>query len=570
MPPPPGLPPPSPPPPPDPLALQNALETALTGNATTGVSVAISLQSDSTQVFTGLTFGADITASEIVLAGEAGTTLSAAGLGGTGGKGKGDGTSNSTGNATSSRRSLQLDGCNGGVCSLLFTVQAGAPPIILRDLIIRGAIQIEGGSLQATNCMFDGTGLGPTSAITITGGSATLTSSTIRQYELGGIDMTGGTLNVQESSIDNNGAGGSSIFGGLAIRGDGANVELSNVQIEDNGRAANECSADCIRGGGLLLAGSNANVRLLDRTVIQRNRAFEGDQIYVDTAIATTDMLEYHLPTPLGHYVIITDRGTSTQLGMAIVDATFPFECTPGSYGDNETAQSSPRCSGRCPAGYHCPGATVHPILCARGKYCPEGAQVETDCPAGTFSANEGVGSIAGCLPCRPGTQCPAGSAQETECTVGTHAPNSSSATCTDCLPGTYQDIAGNTTCKPCPTGRYCLAKSAFPELCPAGTYSDTTGGNTIGSCKQCVLGRYCNEGAKEPLECPAGTTGAQMGLSSIDQCAPCVYPTYSSRGSTVCDSCQAEFYLDPFAGTNSSANDRCRSASSAENARRT
>ena len=61
-------------------------------------------------------------------------------------------------------------------------------------------------------------------------------------------------------------------------------------------------------------SGSNANVRLGDRTVIQRNRAFEGDQIYVDTAIATTDMLEYHLPAPLGHYVIITDRGTVYEL----------------------------------------------------------------------------------------------------------------------------------------------------------------------------------------------------------------------------------------------------------------
>ena len=85
-------------------------------------------------------------------------------------------------------------------------------------------------------------------------------------------------------------------------------MNLQQTRIEWNGQDNGQ-----LRGGGLRVAGGQAQVAISNGTVIRRNRAFEGDQIYVDTAFTTLwclllSSVTYTLPTPLGHYLIITDR----------------------------------------------------------------------------------------------------------------------------------------------------------------------------------------------------------------------------------------------------------------------
>jgi len=171
---------------------------------------------------------------------------------------------------------------------------------------------------------------------------------------------------------------------------------------------------------------------------------------------------------------------------MAIVDAAFPFECDAGSYGNDRdrSTQSSPRCSGRCPPGYHCPGATVVPIRCRPGTYCVEGSAAETLCPSGTFSSVSGLQSDAGCQTCRAGTVCAAGSDEESPCLRGTYAPFANSTTCLACEPGTFQDQTGRTECKICAKGFFCPRGAAAQLPCLAGTYSDVSGISNISQCK--------------------------------------------------------------------------------------
>ena len=44
-------------------------------------------------------------------------------------------------------------------------------------------------------------------------------------------------------------------------------------------------------------------------------------------------------------------------------------------------------CSGRCPAGKFCSGATVEPETCPPGSFCALGSAAPLPCPGGTFGA---------------------------------------------------------------------------------------------------------------------------------------------------------------------------------------
>ena len=430
----------------------------------------------------------------------------------------------------------------------LFTIRPGAPRVVLVNLTMRGGVRVEGGDLNMINCVLDGNGLGPMTAMTITAGVVELFESNIINYELGGISVTGGALTVVRSNIRRNGYDSNSTFGAIEVAGSStAVVNLDDSHIEYNGRSSDDCTYPnvCVRGGGLYIAGLQALVNMGQGTVMRHNLAYEGDQIYVRDARALVG-LRYILPTPLGHYIIITDRGNDATLGMQVVDSTYPFECAPGMYGDNVTDQSSPRCSGRCTPGYYCPGATARPIICTPGHHCELGSNVEADCPAGTFGPSFGLTSSSACLQCRAGMSCPQGSSVETPCPVGTYAPLNGTVTCVPCEAGTYQDVPGQTQCMICPTGHYCPAGAAVLIPCPAGTYADIEGLRNESECETCIRGHYCLLGTSEPRPCDAGRVGRLEGLRDSSSCTQCITPTDSPAGSTTCDRCIAGAYTPP------------------------
>ena len=92
-------------------------------------------------------------------------------------------------------------------------------------------------------------------------------------------------------------------------------------------------------------------------------------------------LLEYSLPAPNGRW--INAPGGSTQLLTDGVTSDYPFACSPGVSGSSSdvVAQNGPQCTGLCPEGFMCPGATGTPATCSEGGFCPRSSAAAAPCP---------------------------------------------------------------------------------------------------------------------------------------------------------------------------------------------
>ncbi|RLN86843.1 hypothetical protein BBJ28_00010856, partial [Nothophytophthora sp. Chile5] len=256
-----------------------------------------------------------------------------------------------------------------------------------------------------------------------------------------------------------------------------------------------------------------------------------------------------------------------------------PIPCKPGSYTSlNNTktvgpASAWPACI-TCPAGYFCIEAATTPQVCGKGKYSASGAKVCSTCQAGYF-CNSDVTSAANMLSnavgwtapgalygtCYNGTYCPSGSdsepALETDaCPPGYFCPTAIPAPII-CPAGTYSNLTGQDSISDCtstpagffslegalaPTGVcspgfYCPLRSTSRTQvpCPARYYINRTMGESEEDCALCVSGAYCPLGTAYPITCPTGYY-CRTGISSPE---PCPIGTYSnSTGLRQVDDC--------------------------------
>lgn len=113
---------------------------------------------------------------------------------------------------------------------------------------------------------------------------------------------------------------------------------------------------------------------------------------------------------------------------------------------------------GKCPAGYYCPNlATILPLDCPKGKFCPEGAERPSDCPLGTYNDLLNKKDSRECKPCTANYYCPI-----------------------------LGQAAVDTVNHACDKGFVCYGGSLRPEptdkttgdICPRGAYCDNTGLN--------------------------------------------------------------------------------------------
>ena len=182
---------------------------------------------------------------------------------------------------------------------------------------------------------------------------------------------------------------------------------LIRSPCQDNEAAAGHGDALHVLGGhvtlraGSLLAKSLANA--------------SGLAIYI-----VSGTVEYYLPAPLGRWILPDSSATRATL-VSGGHSEYPYACAPGLYGsDNSTSsQSSPQCSGLCPAGSYCGSATHTPQLCPPGSYCAAGSPLATPCPGGTYSSANGSSSVGDCLPCPAGSSCFPGSTGPSACYAG-------------------------------------------------------------------------------------------------------------------------------------------------------
>ena len=180
-----------------------------------------------------------------------------------------------------------------------------------------------------------------------------------------------------------------------------------------------------------------------------------------------------------------------------------------------------------CPAGMFCKdpanptGIGAYPTLdthgCSPGKYCPQAATTEKDCPIGTYRNTRGAKSEYDCdivpagyyvsspgtadyksFECATGHYCPAGSISSTQekCPAGTFRANTKgrlAKDCATCPAGKYCPVEAMDTPTDCPQGKYCPEGTITPLLCPKGSYGNSINLKSSAECTKCDPGKYCD-----------------------------------------------------------------------------
>ena len=163
--------------------------------------------------------------------------------------------------------------------------------------------------------------------------------------------MTGGELEISGSSFYENRAR----CGGAFFAQDTNQSWIRRTQF-----VRNNASAD----GGALCA-RNSIMTLTEGTLLDGNvAAGAGQTAFMDAA----SVIAYALPGPEGYWINnpVTDQGlTSWRLSQPYDDPTLPYPCAPGlrGSGTDVASQSTPLCSGPCPAGFYCERANLVPII---------------------------------------------------------------------------------------------------------------------------------------------------------------------------------------------------------------
>lgn len=202
----------------------------------------------------------------------------------------------------------------------------------------------------------------------------------------------------------------------------------------------------------------------------------------------------------------------------------------------------------KCPPGFLCIGTanTGNFIDCPEGKYCPEGSNIATSCPAGTYNPNKNGKSEADCLPCPAGKFCSNegltapgdGVGFDDECSAGYFCRTKSTAK----APEDRTDNYG-----PCKEGHYCPKGSSGELPCPPGTYSGNTLRTRVEDCRQCTAGQYCmNSGLTAPEgDCDAGYFCEAGSILPRSDAQLCPKGYYCPKGSSTPTGCGAGTYQD-------------------------
>ena len=234
------------------------------------------------------------------------------------------------------------------------------------------------------------------------------------------------------------------------------------------------CTIEDVSAGTALTATNGATVVLRDGTLLRNNT----ESLVVDESSSVI----YQLPAPLGRYI---NAPNDDEEELASTAGDFPFACAPGVSGASSapSQQNGPQCSGLCPAGKMCPGATGVPEPCSAGGYCAEGSPTAVMCAAGAFISDEGAEDASACAPCPSGAWCAAGRAFKCEKGFFNALPNQGDPD----------------ACKRCPEVRSTTAangsSSAGDCVCQAGYYAIPTTSNATTSmirCETCTASMNC------------------------------------------------------------------------------
>ena len=434
-----------------------------------------------------------------------------------------------------------------GANSSLLVMLAGAPAVTLRGLHLQGlgedrtegapAIDVHASSLTIENCILSGH---VAAALRVSDGAhvsiinSSFTNNGILSRHQGGAMHVSALAKVEimRSTFTYNSARvGGAIYASLA-----------QVDVQQTTFVGNHGG----EFGGAIFAVASRLV-LGNATSLAMNVAGQGGEGL--RLVRSTAW--YIMPAPLGHHVrnpvLCTGPPNCDHLhnGMHVKAlagdlATFPPQCPSGFLGQSYKVadQSSPRCSGLCPAGKYCVAGTSAPKPCTSGSYCMEGSPLPVPCKPGSFTEATNLTSQDECTICSRGAWCSGG--LRIPCSLGTFNPDEGSSTSTACIscPSEYftTDASGATqleqckclsgfvlefgngsaTCARCPPGATCNDIGTTLESLSVlpGFYRPSSDSLDVRKCDDSLSN--CTNAA-----CPESTSGCRGGSSQLTSCAP-------------------------------------------------
>ena len=224
----------------------------------------------------------------------------------------------------------------------LLRIASGAPPVTLSGLRLQGQVEVSSAQpVHVERCRFQGGTAVAGGALAILNGSVLVDESVFvenqAQTKGGAIALTGGLLDLRSSTLVRNAAAGAQ--GGGALHMEGGVAVLKNTLMLDNHAGTMSSSS-------------------------------------LQSIFIASGSLEYQLPAPLGRWIASFGESSLVLSSGSVGD--YPYNCPAGLFGDSTevSVQTSPACTGLCPPGRVCPGATVVPEPCSAGGYCPAGSVV--------------------------------------------------------------------------------------------------------------------------------------------------------------------------------------------------
>ena len=413
----------------------------------------------------------------------------------------------------------------------LLQTAPGAPPLTLRGLHLRGPVVVNGSHATVSECAFEGSNATEGGALAVVG--------------------VGGFVDA----VNSNFTGNSASERGGAVMVDGGAADFAGCRFDANSAA--------VEGGALYVRETSGDgVRLRAKTLFVSNSA----PTIARRADGVPDIvISYQLPAPQGRWIDAPGQDTQS-LALSNLLGDFPFACAPGVAGTYDsaglggvTAQNGPQCSGLCPAGFMCPGATADPEPCAAGGYCAGSSPGATPCPAGTHSNATRRTAPEQCEACPAGSACLAGSLHPTLCGPGTFAALPGAGACELCAAGRFMDQSGATACHQCTPGHFCTVAASAALPCPSGHYSNATlvalglPMTSAAQCLRCVPGSACATGSAAPGLCAPGSYAADAGMATCTRCEAGKYQ--DEQGATACKVCAVASYC---AGEGASAPKPC------------
>jgi hypothetical protein len=273
------------------------------------------------------------------------------------------------------------------------------------------------------------------------------------------------------------------------------------------------------------------------------------------------------LETPAGYYTsagateYLTTPCSAGYYCLAGSTTATEWPCPIGTY-RGFTGGRQPEDCAVCKSGYVCAAvATVTPVDCGAGNYCPIGTVIQELCPIGTYSAAVNNADSRSCTKCPTGHYC--GTKGMTAVTTSDYCDSGFY-----CIEGaTRPDPTDGITGKICPAGGFWLAGTTTVSDCPIGEYNPVEGAKNTTFCITCLPGQYC-AGSANPTPtgycdagyyCPAGSTvqtqnsvaAGYYAPSGSDIAIPWARGTYQpSNIQGSCISCEAGAYWPDVAMT--------------------